>query len=98
MVVQQILHKTYLIFVKICNAVSKIEIIENKKFPGDVMKYRIRIKSLCHRDLKSDSHKRFPTRDFACWAYILDYGESKKGCLNKFRNRSAHTYWGTFVK
>ena len=51
-----------------------------------------------HRDLKSDSHKRFPTRDFACWAYILDYGESKKGCLNYFRNRSAHTFWGTFIK
>ena len=32
MVVQQILHKTYLIFVKICNAESKIEIIENKIF------------------------------------------------------------------
>ena len=35
-----------------------------------------------HRDLKSDSHKRFGNRDFACWAYILDYGESKKDCLN----------------
>ena len=45
---------------------------------------------LKHRDLKSDSHNRFPTRDFACWAYILDYGESKKDCLNYFRNRSAH--------
>ena len=51
-----------------------------------------------HRDLKSDSHKRFPTRDFACWAYILDYGESKKRCLNYFRNRSAHTFWNTFAK
>ena len=53
---------------------------------------------LTHRDLKSDSHKRFGNRDFACWAYILDYGESKKGCLNYFRNRSAHTFLGTFVK
>ena len=35
-----------------------------------------------HGDLKSDSHKRFGNRDFACWAYILDYGESKKDCLN----------------
>ena len=43
-----------------------------------------------HRDLKSDSHKRFGTRDFAFWAYILGYGESKKDCLNSCRNRSAH--------
>ena len=42
-----------------------------------------------HRDLKSDSNKRFPNRNFACWAYILDYGESKKGCLSYFCNRSA---------
>ena len=43
-------------------------------------------------------HKRFPTRDFAGWAYILDCGESKKGCLNYFRNRSAYTYCSTFAK
>ena len=57
-----------------------------------------RLYGITHRDLKSDSHNRFPTRDFACWAYILNYGESKKGCLNYFRNRSAHIYWCTFVK
>ena len=45
---------------------------------------------LAHRDLKPDSHKRFPTRGFACWAYILGLGEPKKDCLNYFRNRSAH--------
>ena len=45
-----------------------------------------------HRDLRSDSHKRFRTRDFAGWAYILGYGKSKKGCLNYFRNRNAHTF------
>ena len=43
-----------------------------------------------HRDLNFDSHKRFCTRDFACWAHILDYCESKKDCLNSCRNRSAH--------
>ena len=59
---------------------------------------RNKISHNLHRDLKSDSHKRFGNRDFACWAYILDYGESKKGCLNYFRNRSAHTFWGTFIK
>ena len=51
-----------------------------------------------HSDLKSDSHIRFPTRDFACWAYILGYGESKKSCLNYFRNRSAHAFLNTFAK
>ena len=38
-----------------------------------------------HRALKSNSHKRFGTRDFAIWVHILDHGESKKD----FRNRSA---------
>ena len=51
-----------------------------------------------HRDLNSDSHKRFGTRDYASWAYILDYGESNKGCLNYFRNRSAHIFKGDYVK
>ena len=45
-----------------------------------------------HRDLNFDSRKRFGTRDFAFWAYILGYGESKKSCLNSGRNRSAHTF------
>ena len=27
-----------------------------------------------HRDLKSDSHKRFCNRDFACGPYVLDHG------------------------
>ena len=44
-----------------------------------------------HRDLNFDSHKRFGTRDFAFWAYILSYGESKKDCLNSCRNKSSHT-------
>ena len=43
-----------------------------------------------HRDLNLDSHKRFCTRDFARWAYVLDYGESKKDCLNYCRNKSSH--------
>ena len=43
-----------------------------------------------HRDLSFDSHKRFCTQDFACWAYVLDYGESKKDCLNFCRNKSSH--------
>ena len=33
---------------------------------------------IIHRDLNSDSHKIFPTRDFECWAYISDCGEPKK--------------------
>ena len=40
--------------------------------------------------MQSNSHKRFCTRDFACWAYILDYGESKKRCLSSCRNKSSH--------
>ena len=59
---------------------------------------RVVLHDKAHRDLKFDSHKRFGNRDFACWAYILDYGDSKKGCLNYFRNRSARTYWGKFEK
>ena len=43
-----------------------------------------------HRDLNFNSHKRFCTRDFATWAYILDYGESKKRCLSSCRNKSSH--------
>ena len=31
---------------------------------------------------ESNSHKRFCSRNFACWSYILDHGESKKDCLN----------------
>ena len=31
-----------------------------------------------HKDLNFDSHKRFCTRDFACWPYILGHGKSKK--------------------
>ena len=41
-----------------------------------------------HRDLNFVSHKWFCTRDFACWACILDYVESKKDCLNSCRNRN----------
>ena len=51
-----------------------------------------------HRDLNFDSHKRFCTRDFACWAYILDYGESKKRCLNYCRNKSSRKIYYDFVK
>ena len=41
-----------------------------------------------HRSLKSNSHKRFCTRDLACCPYILGHGESKKDCLNLCRNRN----------
>ena len=51
-----------------------------------------------HRYLNLDSHKRFCTRDFSCWAYISDYGESKKHYLSSCRNRSAPTFYSTFVK
>ena len=47
-------------------------------------------KQFNHRDLKSDSHKRFPTLSFTCQAYVLGPSESKKDCLNYFCNRSAH--------
>ena len=31
---------------------------------------------------ESNSHKRFCSRNFACWSYNLDHGESKKDCLD----------------
>ena len=43
-----------------------------------------------YRGLNFDSHNRFCTRDFASWACILDYGGSKKGCLNSCRNKSSN--------
>ena len=43
-----------------------------------------------HRDLNFDSHKRFCTRDFTCWLYVLDHGGSKKDCLSSCRNKSSH--------
>ena len=43
-----------------------------------------------HRDLNFDSLKRFCTRDFSSWANVLDYGKSKKDCLNFGRNKSSH--------
>ena len=43
-----------------------------------------------HRALQSDSNKRFCTRGFACRAFILGHGESKKSCLNYCRNRSSN--------
>ena len=45
---------------------------------------------LIHRSLNSNSDKRFCNRDFACWRYILDHGESKKDCLSSCRNKSSH--------
>ena len=43
-----------------------------------------------HRDLKSDSHKRFCNRILTKWGIILGHWESEKDCLNSCRNRSAH--------
>ena len=40
-----------------------------------------------HRVLKSNSHKIFCNQDFWWWAYILDHGDFKKGCLISAHNK-----------
>ena len=71
--------------------------IDNSVLQGHILLF-IFMRKAIHRSLNSDSHKRFCNRDFAYGPYILDYGESKKCCLNSGRNRSAHTFLSTFVK
>ena len=46
-------------------------------------KYSINFDINIYRALKSNSHKMFGTRYFACWENtILNNGESKNDCLN----------------
>ena len=61
-----------------------------KIFMKDLHQWNVNTTHALHRDLNFESHKRFCTRDFARWAFILDYGKSKKGCLNFGRNKSSH--------
>ena len=53
---------------------------------------------LIHRDLKFTSHKNFCNRILTIQVIFLGYGESKKGCLNSGRNRSAHIFFSIFEK